>query len=329
MPPPFHAPTVSPVEEVKPVTTAATAVTQTAAAVAPAATALPAKSAKKSTAWLSYVLALLVFGGVGYFIYQDMEKNKGNNSNVAATSTITDSTANNSKEQPSAEQPATATTTTTDTAGTEATTEPATTTTPGATVTAPATATTTQPATAATATTTVPSATTTVPSATTAPSATTKPDAATIKAQKEAAQKLALKKIEEEKKKQQAALAAAALKEKEYRNNWQKYITTGRLDFNANGNGIGAFNVPVHNGTNAILDKVTVRVDYMKKDKKVVKSETIIIYNIPPGQGSNGSAPESKRGDNVKVFITGVTSRKLHFCYPGYNGNAADPYFCN
>ena len=56
-PPPFHATVKSTVEEVKPSTPAATAT--------PMVTAAAAKSSKKSTAWLSYVLALLVIGAVG------------------------------------------------------------------------------------------------------------------------------------------------------------------------------------------------------------------------------------------------------------------------
>ncbi len=313
-PPPFHAVVVPPVEEVKAATPVTTTTTQPVAVATTAmATAAPAKSAKKSTAWLSYVLALLVFGGVGYYVYLDMEKNKGNDSNVTATTQATDSTVNatDSKiQEPAVEQSAISTPGNTDTVGAEVTT------------TEPATATTTV------ATATTPPATVTT-SKTTVPPAITKPDAATIKAQKAEAQKLALKKIEDDKKKLQAAQAAAALKEKEYRNNWPKYISFGKLDYKDNGSGIDAFNVPVYNGTNAMLDKVTVRIDYMKNDRKVIKSETIDIYNIPPGSGLNGKAPESKKGNNVKVFFTGITSRKLHFCFPVNNGNAADPYFCN
>ncbi|HMK24849.1 MAG TPA: DUF4339 domain-containing protein [Chitinophagaceae bacterium] len=303
-PPPFHAATV-PVAEVKPVAT-----TKPAAVTAPAT---PARSAKKSTAWLSYVLALVVLGGVGYLVYQDMEKNKGNtNSTTTMMTSATDSTGTTTMQQTTTEQATSTMTSAGDTAKTEtitvANTEPVTTT--PATTTANAT----QPATV----------TTTKPTA-------TKPTPAEIKAKQAEAQKLAQKKAEEEKKKLQAAQAAlaAAAKEKEYRNNWPKYITFGKLDYNTKGDGIDAFNVPVFNGTNAMVDKVTVRVDYMKKDKKVVKSETIFIYNIPPGSGLNGKAPEYKKGNNIKVFITGVTSRKLHFCYPANNGNPGDPYFCN
>lgn len=319
-PPPFHVAAATPVEEVKPVVTATPATAVAAAAtVTASATAAPTKPAKKSTAWLSYVLALLVLGGVGYLVYQDMEKNKDNKNGATTMMTpTTDSVANTTTQQPTTEQPTSTITSADDTAKTETTTvtttEPATTT-PVNTTTTTVTPTTSQPATV----------TTTKPVA-------TKPTPAEIKAKQIAAQKLAQKKAEEEKKKlqaAQAALAAAAAKEKEYRNNWPRYITFGKLDYNTKGDGIDAFNVPVYNGTNAMLDKVTVRVDYMKKDRKVVNSETIFIYNIPPGQGVNGKAPEYKKGNNIKVFITGITSRKLHFCFPANNGNPADPYFCN
>ncbi len=323
-PPPFHTITPSAAEQVKPSTpvtpvtvteTAAPAATVTAAA----APAKPAKSAKKSTAWLSYVLFLLVLGAVGYFVYQDMEKNKENKNISTVMTPATDSAANTTMQQPATEQSTSTVPSADDTAKTEttttATTEPATTT-PATTTTTTVIPTTTQPATVTT-------------TKTTAQPVATKPTAAEIKAKQIEAQKLAQKKAEEEKKKLQAAQAAAAAKEKEYRNNWPRYITFGKLDYNTNGDGIDAFNVPVFNSTNAMLDKVTIRVDYMKKDKKVVKSETIFIYNIPPASGLNGKAPESKKGNNIKLFITGITSRKLHFCYPSNNGNPTDPYLCN
>ncbi len=322
-PPPFHAVTPAAVEQVKPVTVvAATAVTATetpAAAATVMAAKAPAKSAKKSTAWLSYVLGLLLLGAVGYLVYQDMEKNKGSNNSMTTITPVTDSTGITTMQQPATEQTTSVIPSADDTAKTEITTvtiNELEATTPATTTTTTVTPTTTQPATVTTTKTTV------------QPVA-TKPTPAEIKAKQVEAQKLAQKKAEEEKKKIQAALAAAAAKEKEFRNNWPGYITFGKLAYNTNGDGIDAFNVPVYNGTNAMLDKVTVRVDYMKKDKKVVKSETIFIYNIPPGAGLNGKAPESKKGNNVKAFITGVTSRKLHFCYPANNGNPADPYFCN
>jgi hypothetical protein len=353
-PPPFHAVPVTPVEQPKPVTPVAAApveqpkpVTPVAAATvtvtetqAPAATVMaapaPVKSAKgkKSTAWLSYVLSLLVLGAVGYYIYQDMEKNKdkGTNTGINSGMQVSDSTRDNtSMQQPGTEQPTTMMpssadtekngTIVTPTAEPDATTPTTTTTTPVTTTTTPVTTTTTP----------VTTTTTTVTPKTKPPVTvvtTTKQTDAANKAKQEEAKKLALKKIEEDKKKILAAQAAAA-KELEYRNNWSHYISIGKYDYKVTKGGVEAFNVPVYNGTNAMLDQVTVLVEYMKKDKKIYFSEPVKIYNIPSGGGLNGKAAGYDRGNNVRVTIQSITCGKLHFCYPFKSSNPADPYFCN
>ncbi|NOT52083.1 MAG: DUF4339 domain-containing protein [Chitinophagaceae bacterium] len=305
-PPPFHAP--PPVEEVKPtvtvVETPAATVTQKPATEVTASPS-PVRSSKKKTAWLSWVLYLLVFGGVGYFIYQDMEKNKDNKTvGIGEMNSESQNTGDVADDKPATSTPAT-------TQQVVATNDEA------ATADAPTTADakSNQP----------PVATTTKTNQPVAVNDKAKANVVPTKAQQAEAQKLALKKTEDDKKKQQAAAAA---KEKEYRNNWAKYISVGNLNIEKDDDGVKAFNVPVYNGTNATLDKVILRVDYMKKEKKVIKSETVIIYGIPAGAGLNGQAPANKKGNNIKVYITGVTSRKLHFCYPN-SGSADDPYFCN
>lgn len=335
-PPPFHDPH-APAVEVKTEVTVTENVPATVTAettVTPAAAATPVvttqiESSKKparrggKTAWLSWVLYLLVFGGVGYFIYQDMEKNKGGNAGITNQITsVNDSTTTVPATE--TEKPTSATEThemvvTNEEASkdetTTATTNPTTTVATETKENQPPAAVTTK-------------ANQPVVVNEKAKSSTTTPTT-TTKGQQTEAQKLAQKKAEEEKKKQQAAIAAAALKEKEYRNNWPKYISFGTIDFKSKDDDILPFNVPVFNSTNAMIDKVTVRIDYMKKDKKVVNSETITIYNIPPGSGMNGKASGNKKGNNVKTFITGISSRKLHFCYPSNNGSADDPYYCN
>ena len=268
---------------------------------------------KKSTAWLSWVLSLLVLGGVGYLVYDDMQKNKTGSVETTGTEITTDSTSasqtgiNESPINDTTTSPV-PTTTTADT-GTAVIMEPLPeTTTP----------------------------TTTIPTTTTVKLNPAQQTAA----QKEAAKKAevqkkkqlaiqAQKKAEEEKKRIQLAQAEAAAREMEMRNNWPKYITFGKLNYQTKGDGISAFDVPVYNGTNALLEKVTVRIEYLKKEKKIFKTETIVINNIPPKSVLNGVAPESKKGEKVNVYITGVYSRKLHLCFPQNNGNPADPYFCN
>ncbi len=312
-----------PVEE-----TPATPVVTTAATVTAAVTPTPAattatgkapsksKSSKKSSAWVSYVLGLLVFGGGGYLVYQDMQKNNGVNT-TKNSQAVTDSASHSAMQQ---------STSTKTVAGTDSV--------KTTTISNPDTAGSSKPATTmSTTNTTAPATTPTTTVTTTKPAVqttNTKPNT-NLKAQQSEAQKAAQKKIDDEKKRQLALQAAAAAKEKDYRNNWPNYISLGDLNYQANDNGISPFDVPVHNSTNAMLDKVTVRVDYIKKDKKTLKSEILTIYNIAPGSTGVANAPEYRRVNNIHVqaFITSVTSRKLHFCFPMNNGNADDPYFCN
>lgn len=75
------------------------------------------------------------------------------------------------------------------------------------------------------------------------------------------------KKKEEEKKKLLAAQALAA-KEMEMRNGWVRYVTLG--SFTTEGDDkVKPFTIPVYNGFNVAVDKVTLRVDYLKKEKEL------------------------------------------------------------
>lgn len=331
-PPPFHTPS-KPIEEKSAGEVVETPVATTTVAEKPAAVAAsvvaPAKSSKKKTAWLSWVLYLLIFGGVGYFIYQDMQKTKGNDDGrMEMTDKMDDGDDVDDEEdrdepgdQDETDDDETVDQDDVDDEAETPTSENASQQSSASTVTTqrPTAATESQP----------PVANTTKNNQTVVVNEKAKTNVTTTKTKPADAQKATQQKAEEEKKKLQAAQAAAALKEKEYRNNWPKYITIGKLNYTTNDDGVDAFNIPVYNGTNATLDKVTLRVDYMKKEKKVLKSETVIVYGIPAGAGLNGRAPESKKGNNVKVYITGISSRKLHFCFPVNNGNPDDPYFCN
>ena len=304
---PLPTATETPVAAAEPVASVATAATVpvTKTVTPKAEKPKPAATGKKSTAWVSWLLTILVLGGAGYFVYQDMEKNKsataGTSKTMASSDTATAATAD----------PTTSTTATTDTAG----------------------ATTTDPVVTTTTTDPVTTTTTTTTATTTTAQQTAAQKAAAKKVEDEKKKKLALeaqKKAEAEKKKQEAAQAAQEAKEMNFRNRWPTYISIGNFSPNYKGEGVEAFDVPVYNGTDAMLDKVSIRIEYLKKkEKKIYKTENITINNIPARTTMSGVAPESKKGEKVNVIITGITSRKLHFCYPVNNGNATDPYFCN
>jgi flagellar motility protein MotE (MotC chaperone) len=248
---------------------------------------------------------LAALGGIGFLVYQNMEKAKSGMPKVdlAADSTSLDqymqesaTTHNSNDSSMAADTAAHVNTETTNEANTEANTNDPTKNSPAK-----------------------DKPTLTTKSKTTTNTAKQKADALIAK-QKE--QEAALQK-------QQEAQAAALAKARNYRNNWASYITIGKLDIKKNkDDGIDPFDIPVRNNTNALLEKVTLRVDYWKKDKKVVNSETVNVYNVPAGTILNGKASGYKKGTTAKVIITGITSRKLNFCYPGSSYAPDDPFFC-
>jgi hypothetical protein len=345
--PPVVQPTVPPVEtksEVTPVvpapvvdtvvTPAAAASTAATATTVKATTNKPVASAKgKSTAWVSYLLALLIIGGAGYYIYQDLQKNKTASANIVTTDPVA-----TAKTDTTGQPTVITTTATTDTMPVTTTMNNDTTatvvTTTDNTNIAPTNNPTTNP-------TNNPTTNPTNNPTTNTVATTNTKDADALKKAEDAKKKLiAQKKIDDDKKKKLALeaqkkedekkkmLLAQAAREAEMRNNWPRYVTIGGFDYK-DGDNVKAFAIPVYNGTTAVLDKVTLRVDYIKKEGKVVGTETLVAYNVPVKSGMTVQAPGSKKAKKVNVYIVGITSHGLHFCYPANNGNQADPYFCN
>jgi GYF domain 2 len=286
----------------EPVVTTTTVKSTTTVTSTPLRTA--ASSPNRSTAWLSYVLGILILAAVGYFIYQDMEKNEPGSTSIVLGENTTNTADEKTQEVvPVTPEPSTENTVPDDT-------------------------------TVVTTTTTDPTTTTSLTTNTSDPAAKKAEEdkkkllAAKKKAEDDKKKLLAAeaKKKEEEKKKQ---LAAQAARETEMRNNWPRYITIGQLNFEKDDDGIKAFPVTVHNGMPVALDKVTVRVDYLKKEGKVVHTETYLLNNIPAKASQNILAKNNKKAKKANVYIISATSRQLHFCYPVNSGNATDPYYCN
>lgn len=316
-PAPQPAPTPKPAE-----VTAATvaAVTETAsAAPTPVSTPTPVAPAKtkparkKGNPVITYVLSLLVLGGAGYYVFQDIQKNKSPDGPVVMNNTTTeqngasvennngsttdnngsttenssDSETNNANENNNGENKENVT-----------------------------------PANNGNTTTLNP------------PSK----DPAQLKKQQDKQKQLvadAKKKAEDDKKKaleaqkkEEDRKKAQAAKEAEMRNNWTRYVTIGSFTVQGNDR-VDPFTIPINNSFPVMVDKVTIRIDYLKKEKKNVGSETLVLNNIPGRSSQSIQAAGNKKAKTANVYITGVTSSQLHFCYPVNNGNAADPYFCN
>lgn len=123
---------------------------------------------------------------------------------------------------------------------------------------------------------------------------------------------------------------ALARKNKQYRNRWMDYIRIGdtKPEIDDFWGGVDAFELPVKNDTEYMLDEVQVSISYIKKSGEVYKTEKVALYNIPPRSIETTKAPESSRGTSVTMKITKITARSFHFCYPAAGGNTQDPYYC-
>ncbi len=116
-----------------------------------------------------------------------------------------------------------------------------------------------------------------------------------------------------------------------YRNNWSKYISVGNNAYTyLKIGGISDLAVVAYNQTDKIIDEIQVRVDYLKTNGGIYKSEIVSVTNIAPNSDKTVSAPNSERGVTVNMEIISISSKAIHFCYPdGMTGNRnADPYFC-
>lgn len=289
----------------------ATAVTPTVAATVAATAATPPPATppvsapvatagrKTGSAVIGWIFSIAAIGGTGYYVYQDMEKNKNP---AAAVTTIQE----------------------TDTVATQEVTvnnNPDTT----------AAITTELPVTDTVAVVTTEPATNVAPTSSLTPTTATKDPAALKKAEEEKKKLLAAqaKKKEDEKKKlllAEAKKKEAAVRETSLRNSWARYVTVGSYRIEGDDK-VKPFSIPVHNGYAVPLDKVTLRVDYLKKEK-LVATETLSLYNIGANNTQTVQAAGNKKGHTANVYITGINSSQLHFCYPVHNGNPADPFYC-
>lgn len=272
------------------------------AAAAPVA-AIAAKPVRtKGNPVITWALSLLVLGGTGYYVYQDMEKNKDSKSvsdiELVSSGDTTIVTTEDPNKTTDENQDPEITTTVTDTVTTTNSKDPV--------------------------------EGTDKPADVVVKKEEVKKPVVPVVNKKEEEKKKQLaaeaKKKEEEKKKLLAAQALAA-KEMEMRNGWVRYVTLG--SFTTEGDDkVKPFTIPVYNGFNVAVDKVTLRVDYLKKEK-IVGSETLVLGTIPAKSGSNIQATGNKKGKKANVYIIGVNSRALHFCFPSTGGKAGDQFYCN
>jgi hypothetical protein len=94
--------------------------------------------------------------------------------------------------------------------------------------------------------------------------------------------------------------------------NINAYVVCGRsaYQFSELG-GIYNLSITVTNNTDYSMDKVRVKVDYIKTDRGIWKSEFINFTNLNPHTQQTLRAPDSERGTSVDQNITSISSSAL------------------
>ncbi len=124
------------------------------------------------------------------------------------------------------------------------------------------------------------------------------------------------------------ANSALTQKNMNYRNNFQKYLTLSRNQYEYSDLG-GIYNLEITftNNTDYVINNANVQVGYIKENGEYFKTEELQFTNVQPNTQETLRAPDSERGLNVDYQFSEIYSKKMHFYYPSNSGNEADPYF--
>jgi hypothetical protein len=161
-------------------------------------------------------------------------------------------------------------------------------------------------------------------------------DRSTVNSSTTAASKVGGKSEIDEKERQRIALEnAQEIINREYRNNWSKYITHKASDFEVGFfGGISDLKITVTNNTESIVDEVDIKIDYIKESGDLYETKEVAIANIQPGASKTVNAPETSRGIKIKTAISSITAKSLSFCYDltkenqRKKANSLDPWKC-
>jgi hypothetical protein len=81
--------------------------------------------------------------------------------------------------------------------------------------------------------------------------------------------------------------------------------------------GISDLRLTISNNSPYPIDQVAVEIKYLGMEKKMVKTQTIIFNDIPPGEQKTLEAPRTSRGISVDYAITRINSKILGLAQAG------------
>lgn len=82
--------------------------------------------------------------------------------------------------------------------------------------------------------------------------------------------------------------------------------------------GISDLDMTVQNTSLYALDQVAVEIRYFGPEKKLVKTQTILFNNVPPGKRRTLEVPSTRRGITIDYSITSINSKTLGLAQSGF-----------
>lgn len=82
--------------------------------------------------------------------------------------------------------------------------------------------------------------------------------------------------------------------------------------------GVSDLDITIVNTSLYALDQVAVEVKYYGMEKKLVKTQTIIFNNVPPGKRRTLEVPKTNRGITIECAITSINSKALGLAQAGF-----------
>jgi hypothetical protein len=82
--------------------------------------------------------------------------------------------------------------------------------------------------------------------------------------------------------------------------------------------GVSDLDITLVNSSLYTLDQVAVEVKYFGMEKKLVKTQTIIFNNVPPGKRRTLEVPKTSRGITIDYSITSINSKALGLAQAGF-----------
>lgn len=82
--------------------------------------------------------------------------------------------------------------------------------------------------------------------------------------------------------------------------------------------GVSDLDVTLVNTSLYTLDQVAVEVKYYGMEKKLVKTQTIIFNNVPPGKRRTLEVPKTNRGQTIECSVISINSKALGLAKTGF-----------